>query len=218
MSLLADFIYLSEAVNLALSRGYRREDAERKLAREIAHGHFGESGHGAQLLLPTDPPVDSLADPSWKENPKLNFDTSEIELPTRYPDRRLPPGRRLLLARSIPATRKRRIEWCAIKISASCVDMVFPEQMDTGIIETNKRSTKSGISTTANLKAERDCRSWIAEIASNSPVRPRKSDMRELAIKKFSPNLSAIAFDRAWAVSAPEAWRRHGRPNKTGQD
>lgn len=218
MILPADFIYLSEAVNLALSRGYRREDAERELAREIAHGYFGESGHGAQLLLPTDPPVDSLADLSWKANPKLNFDTSEIELPTRYPDRRLPAGRRLLLARSIPATRKRRIEWCPIKISARFVELVFPNKMDAGKIEIDKRSTNSGILTTSNFKAERDCRSWIAEFARNSSVRPRKSDMRELAIKKFSPHLSAAAFDRAWAESAPKAWREHGRPKKTSRD
>lgn len=46
MSLPTDFIYLSEALNLALRRGYVREDAERKLAREIAHGCFSESGHG----------------------------------------------------------------------------------------------------------------------------------------------------------------------------
>ncbi|MFG1284845.1 hypothetical protein [Xanthobacter autotrophicus] len=214
----ADFIYLFDALSLALDRGYSRRDAEQLLKREISHGQFA-GGHslGSCLLLPTDPPIDATAGLTWKTAPKLNFDTSEIEIPTRYPDRRLPAGQRLLQARKIRITERNRVEWCAIQISAKDVARVFPNIAEDQVLALEERCIPRGVRTNTEKRAEDDCRTWIVECARTNN-RPKKDDLRAAAIEKFAPHLSGEAFDRAWADKAPAAWKRRGRPKKAGQD
>lgn len=212
----ADFIYLFEALNLALARGYEREYAEQILAREIAHGRMArELGHGATLLLPTDPPINLAAGLRWKTVPKLNFERSEIEVPTHYPDRRLPPGQRMLQARSIRRNECNRVEWCAIKILVEDIARIFPDTRADLTSAFQHQQTSRGIRTNKDKKAEADCGEWIAEFA-RSNKRPKKEDLKTTAIKTFFPHLSGEAFDRAWEKNAPVDWKVAGRPKKAG--
>jgi len=63
----------------------------------------------------------------------------------------------------------------------------------------------------ATGKAEVDCRVWLRKVAKEPKDKPKMDYFLE-ARSAIGKSLSRDAFDRAWAVTVPEKWKRKGRP------
>jgi hypothetical protein len=69
-------------------------------------------------------------------------------------------------------------------------------------------ASPSGVRTTRAADAERACEQWVSELK----ARPTNKDVAfEAAVTACGIQLSRKAFERAWANTAPSAWRKAGR-------
>ena len=78
-------------------------------------------------------------------------------------------------------------------------------------IADNNESATSAVTT---VGAETKCRQWIEERAAAGNAPANRNALFKEAHKKFRKTLSRRGFDRAWAVAAPDEWKKPGRKSR----